>query len=138
MRLKHFAFILRFPNVDALQLLLACGYHWLDLDAVTKSGGNTPLHVACQQSAEPIIIKSLVNAGAHIDCINKSGRTPMDYTKNKSMIDFLSPKVFPHRLKCLCSRLLIDRRLHIDHQVQIPLHLRGFVSLHDSKQLKSD
>ncbi|CAF4251885.1 unnamed protein product, partial [Rotaria magnacalcarata] len=73
-----------FPNGSALQLLPTCAYDWLDLDAAELRDGSTALHLACQQSNEPTIIKCLINTGAHIDCINLHGETPMGYTKKKA------------------------------------------------------
>ncbi|CAF3160877.1 unnamed protein product [Rotaria socialis] len=125
---------IRFPNKSALQLLLTCAHHWLDLDAAERIDGSTALHLACQQSNEPTIIKCLVNAGAHIDCVNLYGETPIDCTKNESMITFLASKLFPHRLKCLCARLIADKRLKIHHHDQLTFQLNKFIVLHDHRR----
>ncbi|CAF1051776.1 unnamed protein product [Rotaria magnacalcarata] len=125
---------IRFPNESALQLLLTCAYHWLDFDAAERIGGSTALHLACQQSNEPTIIKCLVNAGAHIDCVNLHGETPIDCTKNENMIGFLASKLFPRRLKCLCARLIADKRLNTNHHDQLTSHLNKFILLHDRRR----
>ncbi|CAF3666682.1 unnamed protein product [Rotaria socialis] len=127
---------IRFPNESALQLLLTCAHHWPDLDAAERIGGSTALHLACQQSNEPTIIKCLVNAGAHIDCVNLYGETPIDCTKNENMIAFLASKLFPCRLKCLCARLIADKRLNTNHHDQLTSHLNKFILLHDRRRVE--
>ncbi|CAF1384452.1 unnamed protein product [Rotaria sordida] len=126
-----------FPNVPALQLLLTCGHRWLNIDAVELIDGCTALHLACIQSTELAIIKCLVNAGAHIDCVNYYGVTPKDCSDNKTTRAFLDSKTFPHRLKCLCARLIADKRIKTTEYDLLTLQLNEFVLLHDCRKDKS-
>ena len=122
--------LFRFPNKSALQLLLACGSHWLDLDAVEYSGGNTPLHLLCMNSDNPDIVELLLKSGCHTDCVNRDGQTPFDYIEDSDLQALDPSRKNPSKLKCLCARLIAKERLDMDGLVALPSALKKFVVLH--------
>lgn len=71
----------RFPCSETTSLLLACG---ADVNAMDRDG-NTPLHLIVNYhkaiSDFPTlysIITELIENGAHMDCVNKRGETPLE------------------------------------------------------------
>ncbi|XP_033751574.1 palmitoyltransferase ZDHHC17-like [Pecten maximus] len=59
---------------DPVRMLLTFG---ASLDKTDKIQGNSPLHFACQ-SANTVVIKTLINAGANLDALNAKRQTPID------------------------------------------------------------
>ncbi|CAF2861419.1 unnamed protein product [Rotaria sp. Silwood2] len=129
---------LSFPNESALRLVLACGYRWLDLDAVESSMNNTALHLLCNESENQTMIKLLLNAGAHIDCMNRYGLTPLMYATSQKTKTFLKSKSTPTRLKCLCARMIASQRLNTSSLGPAKSKLNMFVSLHGFSVTESD
>lgn len=76
-------FFCRFPCAKTANLLIQCG---ADVNAMDRDR-NTPLHMIVNYQ-KPIsdfvtlhsIIMDLTEAGAHIDCVNNKGETPLDST----------------------------------------------------------
>ncbi|CAF2083088.1 unnamed protein product [Rotaria magnacalcarata] len=130
-------FYSRFPNVPALQLLLACGSHWLDLDAAERIFGGTALHLACQQFEEPVIVKCLIHAGAHLDCVNDEGQTPIECADDIAIRALFNTLNVPRRLKCICARLIVDERLNIVEDDLFTPYLQKFILMHDHQRTKS-
>lgn len=71
----------RFPCAETTKLLINCG---ADVNAMDK-GRNTPLHVIVNYHKAisdfmtlHTIITELTDKGAHIDCVNSRGETPLD------------------------------------------------------------
>ena len=122
--------LFRFPNKSALQLLLACGSRWLDLDAVEHFSGNTPLHRLCMDSDNPDMFELLLKSGCHTDCVNKEGRTPFDYIDDPDLKALDPSKKNPSKLKCLCARLIAKERLDMDRLGALTSVLNKFVVLH--------
>ncbi|CAF1509461.1 unnamed protein product [Rotaria sp. Silwood1] len=129
---------LRFPNESALRLVLACGHRWLDLDAVESIMNNTALHLLCHQSENQTMIKLLLNAGAHIDCMNRYGLTPLMYATSQDTKAFLKSKSTPTRLKCLCASMIARQRLNTSDLGPATSKLNIFISLHGCSVTKSD
>lgn len=129
-RKVHVDFFYRFPNASTLQLLLAYGNRWLDLDAIESSRGNTPLHIICHGTKDRQIIELLLNYGCHIDGVNKYGRTPVDYVADKQIRALLIPKRTPPNLKCLCARIIGTKRLNTKSLVTPTSTLNKFIILH--------
>ncbi|CAF1494051.1 unnamed protein product [Rotaria magnacalcarata] len=128
---------LQFPNVPALQLLLAYGSHWLDLDAAERIFGCTALHLACQQFEEPVIVKCLIHAGAHLDCVNDEGQTPIECADDIAIRALFNTQNVPRRLKCICARLIVDERLNIVEDDLFTPYLQKFILMHDHQRTKS-
>ncbi|CAF1195039.1 unnamed protein product [Rotaria sp. Silwood1] len=129
---------LRFPNESALRLVLACGHRWLDLDAVESIMNNTALHLLCHQSENQTMIKLLLNAGAHIDCMNRYGLTPLMYATSQETKAFLKSKSTPTHLKCLCASMIARQRLNTSDLGPATSKLNIFISLHGCSVTKSD
>jgi hypothetical protein len=119
--------VFRFPNESGLRLLLACGSRWLDLDAIELTNGNTPLHLICHGSQDRQIIQILLNSGCHIDCVNKHGKTPVNYIKNLQTKSLLVPKSIPLNLKCLCARIIVHQQLNTNY---LGTSLNKFLHIH--------
>lgn len=123
--------------MSVLQLLLAYGSRWLDLDAAERVYGCTALHLACEQFDEPVIVKCLVNAGAHMDCVNYEGQTPIEYADNAAIAALLNIQKVPRRLKCICARLIVANRFDIDEHDLFTPYLHKFIVMHDQRKTKS-
>jgi len=120
----------RFPNESALRLLLACGSRWLDIDAMESSHGNTPLHIICANTRDREIIELLLNAGCHMDCVNKYGIIPVDYIKDEETRARLIPKPIPLNLKCLCARIIANKQLNTECLGVSRSNLNKFIIMH--------
>jgi hypothetical protein len=120
----------RFPNESGLRLLLVCGSRWLDIDAAEYNDGNTPLHLICQGSGDQQIIQLLLNSRCHIDCVNKHGKTPVNYIEDIKTKSLLVPKPTPSNLKCLCALLIVNQRLNTDCLGTSISPLNKFLDLH--------
>lgn len=128
-----FLIIYRFPNESALRLILACGRPWLDLDAVESSMNNTALHMLCHTSKNQKMIQLLLDAGAHIDYVNRFGFTPLIYATSPETKAFLKSKSTPSHLKCLCSRLIADKQMDKSVFGSTKSKLNMFITLHGSQ-----
>lgn len=73
----------------------------------------------------PSIIRSLLDAGAHIDRGNLSGQTPIEFIKRSGDIQPLQYQ----SLKCLCAKAILQNKIHF-HGGRIPVHLENFVEMH--------
>lgn len=120
----------RFPNESALRLLLACGSHWLDLDTVDYSDGNTPLHLLCKNSNNPDMVELLLKAGCHIDSVNRYGKTPFHYSRNFELRALYSSSKNLSKLKCLCANLIAKNKLDVNELGASSSMLNKFVVLH--------
>ncbi len=120
----------RFPNESGLQLILACGSRWLDIDAIESTHGNTPLHIICGNTRDRKIIELLLNAGCHMDCVNKDGYTPVDYIEDKETRALLIPKSIPSNLKCLCARIIANKQLNTECLGVSRSNLNKFIIMH--------
>ena len=69
-------------------------------------------------------------AGAHIDCVNANGHTPLDLADNEELRTLLRSTQALPRLKCLCARLITDENLVYDHLWPATTTLNTFLRLH--------
>jgi hypothetical protein len=132
---RTFIFAFSYPNLATTRLLIGHGCRWIDLDAV-DSRGDTALHVVSrclkQEDSATItsIIELLINARAHIDCVNEYRRTPLDEAFETETHTLLHSKQTPPRLKCLCARLINDEGLAYDRIWPARTTLNTFVLSH--------
>ncbi|CAF5010358.1 unnamed protein product [Rotaria sp. Silwood1] len=125
--------VISFPNIQVIRLLLHCGHRWIDLDAVDRISGNTALHRIASSWTEVnaiAIIDLLINAGAHIDCINNYNEMPINVAKTTKVRSLLQSKQKPPRLKCLCARLITNQQINYDSVWPVQTALNRFVVMH--------
>ncbi|CAF3077052.1 unnamed protein product [Rotaria sp. Silwood2] len=127
---------LAFPNFPATRLLLAYGKQWIDLNAINTIRGDTALHIISRSSkrvtnTNPIaVVELLINAGAHIDCVNEYGETPLAVAIHNEIQDLLRLKQNPPSLKCICARFIADQQLAYECLWPTQTPLNTFVLLH--------
>ena len=118
------------------RLLIDYGKRWIDLDAVDPVRGDTALHLISRcciydhSGNNLLIVKMLIHAGAHIDCVNNHGRTPLDEADETEIRTLLRSKQTPPQLKCLCAHLINDQKLTYDRLWPTQTPLNKFVILH--------
>lgn len=73
------------------------------------------------------MIKLLLDANAHLDCVDVDGARPKDFTWDFEIGELLqsSEKL---SLKCRCAQLIIQRSL--DYKKYLPSSLIHFVRMH--------
>ncbi|UJR12188.1 hypothetical protein I4U23_016365 [Adineta vaga] len=103
--------------------------HWLDFNTTEPIHYDTPLHTICKRDQNKKIIKLLLNSGCHMDCVNKSGKIPLDYINDKK-IQTLFTTPFP--LKCLCARIIVNKSFYTTILNTLTSTLKKFIFLHDS------
>jgi hypothetical protein len=132
------------PNVRScfltpiLQFFLDAG---VDLNA-TEHKGQAPIHILakyCEIKGVPIMLKSLLNAGAHIDQGTPDGET-LRSILNQQQLQLRLPSFYPFEsmadnplnvvlpLSCYCAQSI--RRNGIPFENQLPQKLRQFVKFH--------
>ncbi|CAF2826463.1 unnamed protein product [Rotaria sp. Silwood2] len=124
--------ILNFPSLVTTQSLLTYGNRWIDVDAVDTSNGNTALHIIAQSiktNALPIV-KLLIDAGAHADCLNKHNKTPFNCAKDTEIKNILQNHQRPFLLKCLCARYIVEQQLNYQLTWHKGTQLNNFIYLH--------
>jgi hypothetical protein len=88
-------------------LLLQCG---ANVDVI-DSKGDTPLHLIVQRKDDIDNVLFIINllcdiGGAHPDCVNDQGQTPLELASNVNIKEHVREKIGVGRLKCLCARLI--------------------------------
>ena len=114
------------------------------MDAVDQVRGNTALHLISQSSllddsgVKKAFIELLINSGAHVDCVNVDGQTPLDVAIGNDSCILLRSKKSLLRLKCLCARVINDQQLIHDHLCPTSTAMKTFLHLHgDLKRKRS-
>jgi hypothetical protein len=122
-----------FPNLATTELLLTYGNRWINVDAIDISNGNTALHIVSQSTKTDalLIVELLINAGAHVDCLNKHNKTPLDYAKTTEIKSVLQKQQTPPLLKCLCARQIVAQQLNYQLIWPAKTKLNTFIYLHD-------
>ena len=82
------------------------------------------------------IVDLLIRAGAHIDCVNASGHTPLDLAQDELLRTLLRSAQALPRLKCLCARHIMDANLVYDHLWPTATALNTFLRLHGGLKRK--
>lgn len=91
---------------------------------------NTALHMICQGTRDEQIIKLLLDAGCHIDCVNKYGTGPMSYISDEKIRALFRPKQTPWNLKCLCARIIARNQSNTESLKVLSSKLKHFIILH--------
>jgi hypothetical protein len=122
--------ICKFPCAETTRLLINCG---ADVNAMDYER-NTPLHVIVNYH-KPIsdfltlhsIITDLTEAGAHLDCVNKRGETPLDSSAT-GVAEIILKTQMKLSLKCMAANAVKHHKL--TYQGQVPQALESFIELH--------
>lgn len=112
----------KFPSSHLTKALLRVG-----ADVTAKDNdGNTALHLAALlRPWQPNLSIDLLNAGAHLDAVNKDGKTFETLLCDKQLYDSIQPLKYT-TLACLAARV-VKRTQGIG---RVPHHLRAFVEMH--------
>ncbi|RZC32328.1 Ankyrin repeat domain containing protein [Asbolus verrucosus] len=123
--------ICKFPCAETTRLLIKCGANVNAMDYER----NTPLHIIVNYH-KPIsdfltlhsIITDLTEAGAHLDCVNKRGETPLESSATGSVAEIILKTQMKLSLKCIAANAVKHHKL--TYQGQVPEALESFIELH--------
>ncbi|GJQ66144.1 putative ankyrin repeat protein [Trypoxylus dichotomus] len=123
--------VCKFPCAETARLLIQCG---ADVNAMDHDR-NTPLHMIVNYH-KPIsdfmtlhsIIMDLTEAGAHVDCVNIRGETPLDSSATGSVAEIILKTQAKLSLKCIAAMAVKSHKL-IYHG-HVPEVLESFIELH--------
>ncbi|XP_002736746.1 protein fem-1 homolog B-like [Saccoglossus kowalevskii] len=122
--------VCKFPNASLVKLFIECGANPDEIDI----NGNSPLHIIVKYD-KPIsdflnlhcCIMSLLNAGAHIDRVNKEGKTPMQVSTT-GVSEIILKTQTKISLKCFAARAV---KMHeIPYKGCVPKQLEQFIEIH--------
>ncbi|CAF1282904.1 unnamed protein product [Rotaria magnacalcarata] len=127
---NHIITLCKYPCHKTIGLLLQCG---ANVDTV-DSKRNTPLHLIAQRTCDIdtvlFIIDMLCNTfGAHSDCVNDQGETPLETASNIRVKEHLRKKIGVGQLKCLCARFIQQTKV-VFQDYHFPLTLVNFIEKH--------
>ncbi|CAF1306550.1 unnamed protein product [Adineta ricciae] len=104
-------------SLPALSIIRWLIYAGADVNETDSHSKMTLLHYIVQpyniDKARPIL-QILLDADAHIDCVNAYGRSPEDYVDDREVKEILRA----HRkisLKCLCAHLIVSSKISYKH-----------------------
>ena len=116
---------LHFPSLRVCELLMDSG---VDQSAV-DGGGNTALHILLTKGhAERDVLSCLLNAGAHMDARNSSGKTILDLARCEKVRRVIQAADHVPRLQCLAAQKIMAEKLHFEGIV--PKRLESFIQMH--------
>ncbi|XP_026673893.1 protein fem-1 homolog B isoform X2 [Ceratina calcarata] len=126
----HTHHVCKFPCAATAKLLIHCG---ADVNAM-DSNRNTPLHVIVGYR-EPIsdfmtlytIIMELIEAGAHMDTVNSSGKTPYDAVTT-GVAEIILRTQTKLSLKCMAAKAV--KTYNLSYCGNVPRSLESFIELH--------
>ncbi|KAJ8928940.1 hypothetical protein NQ314_018428 [Rhamnusium bicolor] len=123
--------ICKFPCAETTRLLIKCGANVNAMD----SERNTPLHVIVNYHKAisdfmtlHSIITDLTEGGAHVDCVNKRGETPLESSATGSVAEIILKTQRKLSLKCMAANAVKHHKL--TYQGQVPQALESFIELH--------
>lgn len=129
-RIRLVFFSIRYPCHKTVGLLLRCG---ANVDAI-DSDRDTPLHLIAQRKTDIENVLFIINllcdiGGAHPDCVNDRGQTPLESASNIHVKEHLREKIGVGRLKCRCARLIRQQRIDFQNY-QFSSSLIHFIEKH--------
>jgi hypothetical protein len=116
------------PVLSIVRLLIDYGADVNRADRRTKS---TPLHLISRcydVDVTKSVIRLLLDANAHTDCIDRNGRLPEDYTREFEIKEFMRANR-KLSLKCQCAYLIILK--NVCYMNYLPSNLIAFIRMHD-------
>ncbi|KAJ8958631.1 hypothetical protein NQ318_016356 [Aromia moschata] len=123
--------ICKFPCAETTKLLIKCG---ADVNAMDVDR-NTPLHVIVNYHKAisdfmtlHSIITDLTENGAHVDCVNKRGETPLESSATGSVAEIILKTQMKLSLKCMAANAV--KHHNLTYQGQVPQALESFIELH--------
>ncbi|KAF2904721.1 hypothetical protein ILUMI_01458 [Ignelater luminosus] len=128
--------VCKFPCAETAKLLIQCG---ADVNAMDIER-NTPLHVIVHYH-KPFsdfatlhsIIVDLTEAGAHIDCVNIRGETPLDSSAT-GVAEIILKTQAKLSLKCIAAKAV--KAFNLTYQGHVPHALEAFIELHGPGSIK--
>nr|XP_003704502.1 PREDICTED: protein fem-1 homolog B-like isoform X1 [Megachile rotundata] len=122
--------VCKFPCAATAKLLIQCG---ADVNAMDNER-NTPLHIIVSYR-KPIsnfmtlhsIIMELIEAGAHMDTVNSSGKTPYDAV-SKGVVELILRTQTKLSLKCIAAKVI--KAYNLSYCGHVPRSLESFIELH--------
>ncbi|XP_030074662.1 protein fem-1 homolog A [Microcaecilia unicolor] len=113
----------KFPSLHVVNILLECG---ADPDS-RDFENNTPLHIAALNNC-PVIMNTLIEAGAHIDATNSCQKTAYDLLDEKLVTKTMLHPFSYITLQCLAARAVEKHK--IPYKGLVPDELESFIELH--------
>ncbi|XP_043909722.1 protein fem-1 homolog A-like [Protopterus annectens] len=113
----------KFPSLHVVNILLECG---ADVDSRDYEN-NTPLHIAAQNNC-PLIMTTLVTAGAHFDATNSFKKTAYDLVDEKTITKNMMHPFNYITLQCLAAQAVDKHK--VLYKGLIPEELEAFIELH--------
>ena len=120
---------------NLLEDLVSALLHWGADAAVNDTcivSGQRPLHMATERHSHRVV-SSVIEAGAHLDAVNRDGQTALDIAIKRGDPAVISIMSSPLPLYCQVSRFIIAsddfpyKNLHY-----IPTKVKAYIALHDS------
>ncbi|VEN59219.1 unnamed protein product [Callosobruchus maculatus] len=125
--------VCKFPCAETTKLLITCG---ADVNAMDVDR-NTPLHMIVNYHKAVsdfmtlyTIITALTEGGAHLDCVNGRGETPLDASATGSVAEIILKTQMKLSLKCLAANAV--KRHRLTYRGLVPKALECFIELHGS------
>ena len=114
--------------------LICALLHW-GADAAVNDpcivSGQRPLHMAAEHHSHRVV-SSLIEAGAHLDAVNRDGQTALDVTIKRGDPEVISTiPTSPLPLYCQVSRFIALSGNFRYKPLQLPTRVKAFISLHD-------
>ena len=120
---------------DLADDLIPALLHW-GADAAVNDpcivSGQRPLHMAAEHHSHRVV-SSLIEAGAHLDAVNRDGQTALDVAIARNDPEVISTLILtsPLPLYCQVSRFIATSGDCGCQDLHIPAKVKEFVALHD-------
>jgi len=118
--------ICQFPSVEVISLLIECGADPNVKD--TSIDQNNALHVTANgKPSKPLVVRALLDGGAHLDAINNSNKTFAQLLKGQEVHEVVN-LVQHTTLQCLAAKTI--KKHDIPYTDTLAKQLAKFVDIH--------